>query len=68
MDEATSLGVFAGWQHDILRRIGCGDERVSPEKKVLWFYTDDSIKLLHLHHLASFCQTNRGGYQHLKRV
>ena len=62
VDEATSLEAFAGWQHEVLRRIGCGGENVSPEKKVLWFYTEDSIKMLHLHHLASFCQTNRGGY------
>ena len=51
VDEATSLEAFAGWQHEVLRRMGCGGEEVSPEKKVLWFYTEDSIKMLHLHHL-----------------
>jgi len=62
VDEATSLRAFAGWQHDILRRIGCGGDEVVPEKKVLWFWTEDSVKMLHMHHLASFCQTNRGAY------
>ena len=63
VDEATSLAAFAGWQHDILRRIGCGGGgETKAEKKVLWFYTEDSIKMLHLHHLASFCQSNRGAY------
>ena len=62
VDEATSLKAFAGWQHEILRRIGCGGEEVSPGDNVLWFYTEDPVKMLHLHHLASFCQTNRGAY------
>ena len=63
VDEATSLEAFAGWQHQILRRIGCDAERsVPPGDKVLWFHTEDSVTLLHLHHLASFCQTNRGAY------
>ena len=62
VDEATSMKAFAGWQHAILRRIGCGGDKVEPGQKVLWFYTEDSIKMLHLHHLASFCQTNRGAY------
>jgi hypothetical protein len=63
VDEATSLAAFAGWQHDILRRIGSGGEtKATPAKKVLWFYTEDSVKMLHLHHLASFCQSNRGAY------
>ena len=63
VDEATSLKVFALWQHQILRRIGCDKEHaVVPGDKVLWFCTEDSVKMLHLHHLASFCQTNRGAY------
>lgn len=62
VDEATSMAAFAGWQHEILRRIGCGGEKVAPCEKVVWFYTEDAVKVLHLHHLASFCQTNRGAY------
>ena len=63
VDEATSLEAFASWQHQILRRIGCDKDRsVSPGDKVLWFHTEDSVKMLHLHHLASFCQTNRQAY------
>tara|TARA_B110000967_G_scaffold41423_1_gene41330 strand:+ start:531 stop:1583 length:1053 start_codon:yes stop_codon:yes gene_type:complete len=62
VDEATSLKAFADWQHDVLLRIGCGIETVEPGDKTLWFHTEDSVKMLHLHHLASFCQTNRGGY------
>ena len=63
VDEATSLEAFASWQHQILWRIGCDKEHsVSPGDKVLWFHTEDSVKMLHLHHLASFCQTNRQAY------
>ena len=62
VDEATSLKAFADWQHDVLLRIGCDIETVLPGDKALWFHTEDSVKMLHLHHLASFCQTNRGAY------
>lgn len=64
VDEATSLEAFRPWQHDILHRIGCDpDDAVAPHtEKVLWFHTDDAKKMLHMHHLASFCQSNRGAY------
>jgi len=35
---------------------------MKPANKVLWFSTQDSISMLHMHHLASFCQTNRAAY------
>lgn len=64
VDEAASLYAFAAWQHEILRRMGCDMERsaVSQLDKVLWFHTEDTVKMLHLHHLTSFCQSNRGAY------
>ena len=63
VDEGTSLEAFAPWQHGILRRIGCdATHAVSPGEKVLWFHTESAVTMLHLHHLASFCQSNRGAY------
>ena len=64
VDEATTLYAFAAWQHEVLRRMGCGMNRavVTPGDKVLWFHTEDTVKMLHLHHLARFCQSNRGAY------
>ena len=62
VNEGITLKAFAGWQHSILRRIGCDGDKAAPCQKAMWFYTEDSTKMLHLHHLASFCQTNRGAY------
>ena len=63
VDEAASLYAFAVWQHEVLRRMGCNaNHAVTPGDKVLWFHTEDTVKMLHLHHLARFCQSNRGAY------
>jgi hypothetical protein len=62
VDESTSLEAFAEWQLEVLRRIGCNGKGAEPGNTALWFHTEDSVKMLHLHHLASFCQTNRGAY------
>ena len=63
VDEATSLDAFAGWQHEILRRLGCDAQHtVPPGENVLWFHTSEASRILHMHHLASFCQSNRGAY------
>ena len=66
VNEATTLSAFAMWQHEILRQLGCDAEcatcAAASGDKVLWFYTEDAIQMLHLHHLASFCQSNRGAY------
>ena len=62
VDEATSLDAFAPWQHDILKRVGCDADEVKPGDKVLWFYTEGAKTMLHMHHLASFCQSNRQAY------
>ena len=51
----------------MLLRIGCDIEIVLPGDKALWFHTEDSVKMLHLHHLASFCQTTRGAYTFIAR-
>ena len=63
VDEAVTLQAFAPWQHKILQQIG-GEvgHAGTPGDKVLWYHTEDSVKMLHLHHLASFCQSNRGAY------
>ena len=62
VDEATTLASFAKWQCDVLELIGCGSTAVAATNQVLWFHSEDPQKLLHLHHLASFCQSNRGAY------
>ena len=54
--------MLSSWQHAVLKRIGCDADEVKPGNKVLWFQTQDSITMLHMHHLASFCQTNRSAY------
>ena len=63
--EATALQEFADWLSELLRRIGCGGQRVErmvSGEKAQWSHTQGSVKMLHLHHLASFCQANYGAY------
>ena len=65
VDEASSLGAFHAWQLEILSAIGCdrdGAVLAPPRDVALWFSTKDAKTMLHLYHLASFCQTNRGAY------